>query len=318
MVDPPREPGLGWGDPGRFRSAIGKDFMSSPVPVVRRKAVLGESPLWSPAEGALYWVDVQNPTIFRLDPRTGEVRHWRVETEIGAIGLAGPGRLIAGLRTGIAYFDLETGALEPVADPEGRHRFNENRMNDGKVDRAGRFWCGTMQDPGHAPVGTLWRVTADGAAAAVRTGIRIPNATCWSPDDRRMYFTDSLSKQIWAFDYDLDSGEMSDMRVFAELGPGEGVADGATVDSEGFLWCARMFGGKVVRYDPDGRIARSVALPVPQVTCCAFGGADLGTLYITTASIDMDRAALAERPLAGALFALDAGVRGLPEPRFGG
>lgn len=291
--------------------------MSAPVPVARGNAILGESPLWAPDEGALYWVDVLNPTVHRLDPETGARRSWPVETEIGSIGLAGPGRLVAGLRTGVSILDLETGALEPVADPEGRHRLNRNRMNDGKVDRAGRFWCGTMQDPGQAPEGTLWRTTADGSCSAALTGLRIPNALCWSPDGARMYFTDSLSRQIWVFDFDPASGAMENKRVFASLGEDEGVADGATVDGEGHLWSARMFGGRVVRYDPDGRIDRAVALPVPQVTSCAFGGAGLETLYVTTASVGMDRAALAEAPLAGALFAFDAGVRGLPEPRFG-
>ena len=292
--------------------------MSEPVPVARNTAVLGESTLWSPEEGAIYWVDINNPTIHRLDPASGEHRHWLVETEIGSIGLAGPGRLVAGLRTGIACFDLESGEFEPLVDPEGGHRFNRNRMNDGKVDRAGRFWCGTMQDPGHQPVGTLWRIAADGAFTAALTGIRIPNALCWSPDGTTMYFTDSLSMQIWAFDFDQASGEIDNKRVFVELGEGAGVADGATVDSDGFLWCAQMFGGRVRRYDPDGGIDREVALPVPQVTCCAFGGPDLDTLYISTASLGMDRAARAEAPLAGALFAFEAGVRGLPEPRFGG
>lgn len=292
--------------------------MSEPVPVVKNNAILGESPLWSPDEGAFYWVDIQNPTIHRFNPATGEHKQWLVETEIGSIGLAGPGRLVAGLRTGVAFYDLDTGEIEPIADPEGQQRFNQNRMNDGKVDRAGRFWCGTMQDPGHGPVGTLWRITADGGFTAAQTEIRVPNALCWSPDGTVMYFTDSFSMQIWAFDFDMASGEMSNKRIFVDLGEGVGVADGATVDSEGFMWCAHMFGGRVTRYDPDGGIDRVVTVPVPQVTSCGFGGPDLETLYITTASIGMDRAGLAETPLAGALFALEVGVRGLPEPRFGG
>ena len=280
-------------------------------------AVLGESPLWSPGEAALYWVDINNPTVHRLDPATGERRHWRIETETGSIGLAGTGRLVAGLRTGAHYLDLGTGGIEKICDPEGEGRFNRNRMNDGKVDRAGRFWVGTMNDPGHAPEGTLWRIGSGGAAEPMMRGIRIPNALCWSPDSSVMYFTDSYSNEIWAFDFDLATGTMENRRIFASLPEDEGVPDGATVDAEGFVWCARMFGGKVSRFDPDGRLERSIALPVPQVTSCAFGGADLDTLYITTASLRMDRAALAEQPLAGALFAADPGMRGLAEPEFG-
>ena len=280
-------------------------------------AVLGESPVWSPGEAALYWVDINNPTVHRLDPATGERERWFVETEIGSIGLAGPGRLVAGLRTGVHYFDLETGGIEKICDPEGEGRFNENRMNDGKVDRAGRFWVGTMNDPGHKPQGTLWRIDADGKAEATMGEIRIPNALCWSPDSATMYFTDSYSHRIWAFDFDLDSGTFENKRVFASIPEDDGVPDGATVDEEGFVWCAHMFGGRVSRFAPDGTVDRTIALPVPQVTSCAFGGPELATLYVTTASLRMDRAALSQQPLAGALFAADPGVRGLPEPVFG-
>ncbi len=291
--------------------------MSKPEVVAGGNAILGESPLWSPAEAALYWVDIDNPTIHRLDPATGARERWPIETEIGSIGLAGPRRMIAGLRTGAHYVDLETGRIEPICDPEGEGRFNRNRMNDGKIDRAGRFWVGTMNDPGHEPLGTLYRIDRDGGAAPVLGGIRVPNALCWSPDSRVMYFTDSYSHQIWAFDFDLATGAMENKRVFAAIAEETGVPDGATVDADGFLWCAHMFGSRVSRYAPDGSLDRAIALPVPQVTSCAFGGADLETLYITTASLRMDRAALAEQPLAGALFAVDPGVRGLPEPVFG-
>ena len=280
-------------------------------------AVLGESPLWSPDEAALYWVDINNPTVHRLDPATGERKRWLIETETGSIGLAGPGRLVAGLRTGAHFLDLETGKIEKICDPEGEGRFNENRMNDGKVDRAGRFWVGTMNDPGHEPQGTLWRIDGEGNAEPMMREIRIPNALCWSPDSSVMYFTDSYSHRIWAFDFDLDAGTFENKRVFAEIPEDEGVPDGATVDAEGFVWCAHMFGAKVSRLAPDGSVERTIALPVPQVTSCAFGGPDLATLYITTASLRMDRAALSQQPLAGALFAADPGVRGLPEPVFG-
>ena len=291
--------------------------MSKPEVVAGGNAILGESPLWSPAEAALYWVDIDNPTIHRLDPATGARERWPIETEIGSIGLAGPRRMVAGLRTGAHYVDLETGRIEPICDPEGEGRFNRNRMNDGKIDRAGRFWVGTMNDPGHEPLGTLYRIDRDGGAAPVLGGIRVPNALCWSPDSRVMYFTDSYSHQIWAFDFDLATGALENKRIFAAIAEDAGVPDGATVDADGFVWCAHMFGSRVSRYAPDGSLDRAIALPVPQVTSCAFGGADLETLYITTASLRMDRAALAEQPLAGALFAVDPGVRGLPEPVFG-
>jgi len=175
-----------------------------------------------------------------------------------------------------------------------------------------------MEDPGHGPVGALYRLSPDGTCDKIEDGIQIPNALCWSPDSKVMYFADSYRKCIWAHDYDIDSGTMSNRRVFAEI-PGDGGSpDGATVDAEGFLWNAQMFGGRVTRYAPDGSVDRVVELPVPQVTCCAFGGADMETLFVTTASVQMTLEEVADQPLSGALFAVDVGVRGLPEPEFGG
>lgn len=292
--------------------------MTEAVCVAEVNNILGESPIWSPDEQALYWVDIQNPTIYRLDPASGERREWPVETEIGSIGLAGDGRLIAGTRMGLAWFDLETGKIEVIADPEGDKQWNTVRMNDGKVDRAGRYWCGSMQDPGHGPLGTLYRFDADGSWRGFEDKICIPNAICWSPDDSVMYFADSYEGAVRAYDFDLATGEIANRRVFCEAAENTGSPDGATVDADGFLWSAHIFGGRVTRYDPDGKVERVVTLPTPQVTCCCFGGPDLDVLYVTTASLNMDRDALAADPLAGAVFALDVGVKGLPEPRFGG
>jgi len=286
--------------------------------VVKESCILGESPIWSVAEQVLYWVDVLNPSIHRFDPATGAHDRWLIETEIGSIGLASGNRLVAGLRMGFALYDLGSSKLEIINDPEGHGRQNTNRLNDGKVDRAGRFWCGSMQDPGREPVGTLYRMDTDRSVHAMADGIRVPNALCWSPDDRTMYFADTYAECIWAYNYDLATGAIENRRVFAKTGEGTGRQDGATVDSEGFVWNAHIFAGRVVRYDPHGRIEREIVVPTPQVTSCAFGGPDLDILYITTASMRMSRDELAADPLAGSLFAVDTGVRGLPEPRFGG
>ena len=292
--------------------------MSTAEVVVNESCILGESPIWSVAEQALYWVDVLNPSIHRFDPATGAHDRWLVETEIGSIGLASGNRLVAGLRMGFALYDLGSSKLEIIDDPEGHGRQNINRLNDGKVDRAGRFWCGSMQDPGREPVGTLYRMDTDRSVHAMADGIRVPNALCWSPDDRTMYFADTYAECIWAYNYDLATGAIENRRVFAEAGEGPGRQDGATVDSEGFVWNAHIFAGRVVRYDPHGRIEREIAVPTLQATSCAFGGRDLDILYITTASMRMSRDELAADPLAGSLFAVETGVRGLPEPRFGG
>lgn len=292
--------------------------MNAPEVVVRESCILGESPLWSVAEQALYWVDVLNPRIHRFDPASGARASWLVETEIGSIGLASGKRLVAGLRMGFAFYDLDAGKFDIIEDPEGDGRLNVNRLNDGKVDRAGRFWCGSMRDPGREPVGTLYRLDTDRTVHAMADGIRVPNALCWSPDDRTMYFADSYADCIWAYNFDLATGSIDNRRVFAEVPEGGGRQDGATVDSEGFVWSAHIFGGRVVRYDPNGRIEREIPIPTPQVTSCAFGGRDLDILYITTASMRMGRDELAADPLAGSVFAVETGVRGLPEPRFGG
>lgn len=291
--------------------------MSEPTVAVRQSCLLGESPIWSVAEQALYWVDIKNPMIYRLDPVSGEVKNWRIQTEIGSIGFAGDGRLIAGTRMGFAYIDLADGAFEELEDPEGDGRMNAVRMNDGKVDRQGRFWCGTMEDPGYGQVGSLYRFDPDHSVHKMEGPVQIANAICWSPDDTVMYFADSLKRTIWAYDFDSAAGAIENRRVFLEVADGDGVPDGATVDTDGFVWVAHMRGGAVRRYDPAGKLERSIAFPVSLTSCPAFGGADLSTLYVTTASSRFEPADFEREPDAGALFAVETDVTGIPEPVFG-
>jgi len=291
--------------------------MSEPYIAVKQSCILGESPIWSVAEQALYWVDIRNPMIYRLDPASGDVRNWRIQTEIGSIGLAGEGRLIAGTRMGIAYIGLEDNSFEDLADPEGEGRMNAVRMNDGKVDRQGRFWCGSMDDPGYAEVAALYRIDHDHSVHRMEGPVTISNALCWSPDNSVMYFADSRKRTMWAYDFDAASGAIANRRVFLEVAEGDGVPDGATVDADGFVWVAHMRGGKVKRYDPEGRVEREIAFPVSLTSCPAFGGPDLSTLYVTTASSKFEPADFEREPDAGSLFAVDTDVEGLPEPVFG-
>lgn len=284
--------------------------------VVKDRENLGESPVWSVAEQAIYWVDVRAPAIHRHDPESEEHRTWDMPEQIGSIGLASDARLIAALRTGFFFFDTKTGGLTPIHDPEPD--LPNNRMNDGKMDPAGRFWCGSMSDPNRAPTGTLYRLDADGGCTAAETGITIPNALCWSPDGATMYFADSPERVIRAYDFDADAGEISNRHDFARVPEADGVPDGATVDAEGYLWSAHMRGWRVTRYAPDGRIDRVIELPCGNITSCGFGGKDLETLYITTARQRLTDAELAAQPLAGSLFAVDPGVAGVAEPVFGG
>ncbi|MGE0746373.1 MAG: SMP-30/gluconolactonase/LRE family protein [Rhodospirillales bacterium] len=286
------------------------------VAAANNRDVTGESPLWSPAEAALYWVDIRRPAVWRLDPATGAQASWTMPCEVGSIGLRARGGLIVALRSGLHALDTATGALGLLVDPEPRR--SANRLNDGKVDPAGRFWVGTVQDPDPQPVGRLYRIGGDLAVTAVADGIAMPNALAFSRDGRRMYFADSFTRRIDVYDFDRATGAVANRRTFATVPDGQGLPDGATVDAEDCLWNARIGGWGIDRYDPDGRLMRTIRLPTERPTSVGFGGPDLATLYITTGTARLDAAALAAQPLAGALLALDPGVRGLAEPAFVG
>ena len=226
--------------------------------------------------------------------------------------MRGDGILVA-LKTALSLFDPKTGAFKPIAPPHSDDP--DMRCNDGKCDRQGRFWVGTMAMEKRAPTGRLYRMDARNGWQAVLDGIDIPNSLCWSPDGRTMYFADSMQRAIWAFPYDPATGAIGERRVFLCTDPSE-VPDGGTVDAEGFVWSARFGGSRVVRHAPDGRVDRVIEVPARQVTSCAFGGADLSTLFITTAVVGMTAEQRAANPLAGALLGTEVGVRGLPEPRY--
>jgi sugar lactone lactonase YvrE len=279
--------------------------------------MLGEGPVWSVREQALYWVDIRAPAVHRLDPSSGDVRTAALPAMVGSIGLRrDAGSLLVALQNGFHTLDFASGALTPVHDPE--HHLPHNRFNDGRADRRGRFWAGTMRVENPTACGSLYRLDADHRCTMAREHITIPNSICWSPDDRVMYFADTPHAKILAFDFDIDEGRMGAARVFADLAGGTGKPDGSVVDADGCVWNAQYGGGRVVRYTPDGREDLAIQLPVTQVTCCAFGGPDLGTLYITTARQNLTPGKLAEQPLAGALFAVRPGVTGLPENEWGG
>jgi|TARA_S200000501_G_scaffold342270_1_gene352262 sugar lactone lactonase YvrE len=283
--------------------------------IVNTRDSLGESPLWDPVTERLFWVDINRCLIHQLDPRTGEITDWPCKTEPGCLGRADNGRLVAGLRDGFYFFSPATGKFEGITDPEPGKP--ENRVNDGKVDRAGRFWAGTMRDPNpDEPCGALYKLEGQ-TALQMLDGIRIPNSLCWSPDNQTLYFSDTRARVIWGFDFNLASGELTNRRLFVDLQGQLGRPDGATVDTEGYLWSAEYGGGRVVRYTPDGTVDKVVNLPVANVTCPTFGGTDYKTLFITTASQRLTENELAEQPLAGGLFSLKVTVAGLPEPVFG-
>ncbi len=283
--------------------------------VQQANAILGEGPLWCARDNVLYWLDIKRPAVYRYDPERGQTGHWPLSSEIGCMALRESGGMVVALRTGFAYLDLASGVEMAITDPEADRP--DTRFNDGKVDRRGRFWAGTLHDDETEPLGSLYRFNPDISCRTMQGGVICANGTGWSPDDRTMYFTDSVIRTIWAYRFDADNGAISNRRVFAEVAEGTGYPDGLTVDADGHVWSAVWDGWRVVRYDPAGRIDREIAMPVQRPTSCMFGGADLKTLFVTSASIDLDAEALAIGGSAGGLFAVEVATPGLPEPRFG-
>lgn len=275
---------------------------------------LGECPLWDEREAMLWWVDSRWPAVKRLDPATGAVMMQVLPEVVGSIALRASGGMLAATKSGLHFLDPASGALEKKVDPETH--LPDNRFNDGRCDRAGRFWSGTMSDVAREPVGSLYCFDAAFECRKLRNAIVIPNSLAFSPDGRTMYFADTHRRTLWAYDYDPANGAATNERVFADTG--EGRPDGSCVDADGCLWNAEYGASRIVRYTPQGRVDRSIALPVTNPTCCCFGGADLDTLYVTTATQRLSPEALAKQPLAGSLLALRPGVRGLPESRFAG
>ena len=286
--------------------------------VIDVKTTLGEGPLWDVDQQRLYFIDSFDGRVFRCTADGREVRSWDVPAKIGSIAIRKDGKgAICSLANGFHTLDFDTGECELIHDPEPDKP--NNRINDGKVDRRGRFISGSMDTQEEGPNGTLYRVDPDFSVHTLDTGIIVSNGPCWSPDDRTFYFADSWSGEIWAYDYDIETGAVSNRRTFTKVDTSRGgAADGSTVDAEGCLWNAQVYDAKVVRYTPDGAVERVIDMPVKKVTSCMFGGPDLDILYITS---------MAKPPLPrfpgdgvqrGAVFAIHGlGIRGVPEPRFG-
>jgi len=277
--------------------------------------ILGEGPIWDVREQALYWVDIRKPAVQRYDWATRTVKSWSMPEMVGSLAVREKGGLVVALKSQIAFFDLATGALDRIASPEvGREAM---RFNDGKCDRQGRFWAGTMNDVTRDPEGTLYRLDPVRGCVSMERGIRIPNSLAWSVDSRTLYFADSPLRTIFSYPFDPATGEIGAPLSFATV-EAPAIPDGATIDAEGCLWSAHYDGWRVVRFMPDGRIDRVIDLPVQRPTSCQFGGPDLRVLFVTTARQKLTPQELATQPLAGALLALDVGVRGVAEARYVG
>jgi len=275
--------------------------------------ILGEGPVWVSEEQALYWVDIVRPALQRWHPASRTYKHWEMPSDIGCFALREQGGAVVALRTGFAFLDLGSGQLTPISDPEAE--IPSTRFNDGKCDRLGRFWAGTMDEESPNTRGALYRMDSNGSYQRIKSGIGISNGLGWSPDNQTMYYTDSIKRTIWAYDFNLENGMISNERLFAQT-PQAYVPDGLTVDAEGYVWSAKWDGWKVVRYAPDGSVDLEVKLPIQRPTSCNFGGPDLRQLFITSASIDLNENELQDQPLAGSIFMVETNTEGLPEPRF--
>jgi len=284
--------------------------------VLDAKASLGEGPIWDAADRALYWVDIKGHAIHRFDPASGQDQAWPTAEDIGSLALREGGGLVTATASGFGFHDLDNGQRTPIVDPEPG--LAKNRFNDGKPDRRGRFWAASMEDAEREPTGALYRLDPDLSCHRMVGEVICSNGLCWSPDERILYFADSIRHMVWRWDFEPEAGTISNRRVFLEIDPAMGDPDGATVDAEGHYWLAQWGGWRIARYDPDGRRERTVEMPVAQPTCPAFGGPDLDVLYVTTARFGLDAAALAKQPQAGGIFAIDAGVKGIAERRFAG
>ena len=280
-------------------------------------SLLGESPLWHADEQRLYWVDIPGLQLHRFDPATGRHDEWHLPCEPACcVALLGGGLLLA-MRDGLWRFDPATGQRQRVASPP--YDPARQRFNDGKADAQGRFWVGTLDDR-RLPEAALYRL-AGGALVRVAEGITVSNGLAFSPDGRTLYWADTKAHLVQAFDFDGHDGSLSRRRVFQQFSPrvdGEplsaygGRPDGAAVDAEGAYWVAMFEGQRLLRFAPDGRLLAELPLPVRCPTMPCFGGADLKTLYITTARDKRPAAELAAQPLAGCVLQLRVDVPGLP------
>ncbi|WP_337270948.1 SMP-30/gluconolactonase/LRE family protein [Oryzifoliimicrobium ureilyticus] len=283
------------------------------TPTVKRlidvPLAIGESPVWDDRTGDLWFVDISAPTIFCLTP-AGSLRKFDMPAAVGCLGLCENGKLLAGLQTGVHIFDPTTGALDLLCDPDGGRA--DSRLNDGKVGPDGHFWVGTRDEAvPQTGNGFLYRVAPDGSFKTILSGLLTSNGLAWSPDDKRMYHSDSSGLYLQAFDFDKFTGEIGPAQRLHDFGPEEGRPDGAAVDAEGFYWSCGVRSGRLNRMSPDGEIVEVYMMPVRGNSMPCFGGPDLKTLYVTSLALDRH-----DGPEPGTLMAFDAPVAGAPISRF--
>ncbi len=288
-----------------------------PELLVEKDALVGEGSIWHVDEQVLYWVDILSHELYVYDPANGSHRIIATCQSVGTVVVRKSGGLVVALHNGFAHLDLDSEKITPLGtDPE--RTIPANRFNDGKCDPAGRLWAGTMEFKGAKGQGALYCFDTDHSVSKKISSVSVSNGIVWTADYRTMYFIDSGLNNVRAYDYDIDSGDIGNERVVAQ-NEDAGVFDGMAIDAEGMLWIAVYGGSCVKRYNPqDGALLRELQLPMDNVTSCAFGGANLDELYVTSACQGFDEEAKKAQPLAGSLVRLDPGVQGVPSHVFAG
>lgn len=284
--------------------------------------LVGESAIWHEVESALYWVDINGLTVNRVHPASGKYSSWKMASEPSALAVDGDNNLVVATRRGLLHLNTTTGEETPIADAP--YDITKVRFNDGRVDPAGRFWIGTMYEPRDQPAAEMYVLDQGRLRRAWAGGMTNSNGLAWSLDGRTMFHADTTTHRIDCYDYDPATGVHSNQRTLLSFptdksAPGYGGRpDGATIDSEGAYWVAMFEGGRVLRISPQGEILREIMVPARCPTSLAFGGTDLRTLYITTASHGRSAAELAEYPLSGKVLCTRVDVAGREEPEYRG
>ena len=284
--------------------------------------VLGEGPLWSVSDGALYWLDIAQRRLYRKAPSESADHAWNLPDYPGCVAEVGPETIAIAMGEGVQLFPVQGGTLQLQCSHRDRRK--GTRFNDGKVDPSGRFWVGTMQNnfgPDGNPVpltrsdGALYRFDPDGTVSTLEENIGVSNTLAWSLERKRFYFADSIPGCIYVYDYDAETGRIHNRRTYFDA-PGFGIPDGSAIDVDGCLWNARWDGGAILRITPEGEVDRRIELPLPRPTSCIFGGPRFETLFVTSARQSLSAAELHECPLSGSVLAIHGLAQGLPVPPF--
>jgi len=276
----------------------------------------GEGALWNPVDGKLWWTDIEGRSLWSHDPVSGRNVRYPMKERVCCFAPRSRGGLIVAFADRVSLLDLATGEQVPVCAFEPDQA--DTRLNDGRTDRQGRLIVGGMNEGSGAATSSVLSIGTDLSVNRLIDGVACSNSTCFSPDGSVMYFADTPEREIVAYDYDGRTGRVSNRRRFAGFDDEPGLPDGSCVDAEGGVWNAEWEGRRVVRIAPDGQIDHVIDVPVWKPTCCAFGGPDLATLYITTSRLHSDATVLAQEPESGGLFAVEPGVRGVLDTPFGG